>query len=59
MGALEAEIQHNPRDTSEEKSQNFVAAQTVLVESLREDIARLTNENKKLKGEFNADSYFK
>jgi hypothetical protein len=56
VGCLEAEIAHPFPDSAKESasSKNQLAASALLVDQLREDVARLSAENQKLKGKFNA-----
>lgn len=56
VGALEAEIAHpfsgGKNEGSSDAVNNQLTASAMLVENLREDISRLSSENKKLKGQF-------
>ncbi|CBY39750.1 unnamed protein product, partial [Oikopleura dioica] len=54
VGCLEAEIAHPFPDKENASNKNQLAASALLVDQLREDIARLSAENQKLKGKFNA-----
>lgn len=54
VGCLEAEIAHPFPDKENASNKNQLAASALLVDQLREDVARLSAENQKLKGKFNA-----
>ncbi|CAG5090077.1 Oidioi.mRNA.OKI2018_I69.PAR.g12454.t1.cds [Oikopleura dioica] len=54
VGCLEAEIAHPFPEKDSDGFKNQLAASALVVEQLREDVARLTAENQKLKGKFSA-----